>query len=248
MRMRVRFIHIHGGTQPYGNETSPPSVDANPTVDQGPVMGRSNGVVDENAEIEMEQSVGPESSISPPVELATDATPTTPTFSNILTPTPKPADIHFSQVWEVDWGHEYEKCPRWGPVYRAVQGATADWPKDVKVLNGKIYLKELLCIPWSLQEPIVREFHTFLGHVGFERLWKAMSLKYTWSEIKSAVKFAKGVMGQCESCQACQRPGDLHGILEPTPVPPTVMVSVAMDLFDMPPVDYEGALYNIMVV
>ena len=31
-------------------------------------------------------------------------------------------------------------------------------------------------------------------------------------------------------------------------MPPAVMVSVAMDLFDLPPVDYEGVLYNIMVV
>ena len=104
------------------------------------------------------------------MELANNATSTTSNFANTLTPTPKPAGIHFSKVWEVDWVHEYEKCPRWGPVHRAVQGATADWPKDVKVLNGKIYLKELLCIPHGLQEVVIREFHTLLGHPGFDRL------------------------------------------------------------------------------
>ena len=124
----------------------------------------------------------------------------------------------------------------------------ADWPKGIKFLQSKIYLEELLCIPWSLQEVVIREYHTFLGHVGFQRLWKAMEIRYVFANKDSAMKFAKGVMGHCESCQACQKPGDLHVVLEATPIPPAVMASVTLDLFDMPLVEYENAVYNIMVV
>lgn len=247
MHEGVGGVDIHGGTKPHGDAISQTPVEPTP-LDPGLGLGGSDGGDDEDVDEAIELSAEPEISPTPIVELASHATPTSSTFPNVLTPTPKPAEVKFSEVWDVDWGHEYEKCPRWGPVYRAVRDGTADWPKDVKFFHRKILLKEAWCIPWTLQEPIIREYHTFLGHVGFSRLWKAMELKYAWADADSAKKFARGVMGQCESCQACQRPGDLHGILEPTPIPPAVMASVALDLFDMPMVEYEGSMFNMMVV
>ena len=55
-------------------------------------------------------------------------------------------------------------------------------------------------------------------------------------------------MKQCDTCQACQRPLTLQGPLEPTPVPASIMQSVAMDLFYMPPVKWEGTKYDTMAV
>ena len=41
---------------------------------------------------------------------------------------------------------------------------------------------------------------------------------------------------------------DLHGILEPTPIPPAAMASIALDLFDMPLVEYDGREFNMVVL
>ena len=234
-----------GGTKPQDCIAPRVSGDSTPH-DLSLGLGGSDEDSDEDLVVEL--TAGPSTPATPTVELANPATSTTPNFSDILTPMPKPAVTDFTKLWDLDWGPEYAKCPRWGSVYRAVKGETADWPKGVKFLQNKVYLEEVLCVPWSLQEAIVREYHTFMGHVGFQRLWKAMEIQFKFANREAALKFAKGVMRECESCQACQKPGDLHGVLEATPIPPAVMSSVALDLFDMPPVEYEGTIFNTMVV
>ena len=239
---------MHGGTKPH--EDAVPYISAEGNLLFGdPGIPEERGVVGVGPDerLDSDLSAGINSSASP-VELASLATSTTSPFSDLITPIPKPANVDFSRVWELDWGHEYEKCPRWGPVFRSAHGRCAEWPKGVKLFRGFLYSEELLCIPYSLQEIIIREHHAFLGHVGHERLWKAMELRFQWADRSSAMKFSRVVMGQCESCQACQKPVDLKGILEPTPIPPAPMTSVALDLFDMPPVEHEGRELNTIVL
>ena len=75
-----------------------------------------------------------------------------------------------------------------------------------------------------------------------------MSLLYEWADIGAARKFTKEVMSQCTTCQACSMPTSLKGLVEPTPIPSRAMVSVALDMFDMPATSYEGSKYDAMLV
>ena len=52
----------------------------------------------------------------------------------------------------------------------------------------------------------------------------------------------------CETCQACTRVHNKFGPINPTPIPPVIMASVAIDVFSMPPVRAEGKLYDCVVV
>ena len=101
---------------------------------------------------------------------------------------------------------------------------------------------------YPLQERVIYDHHGFLGHVGFQRLWDHMSIRYEWGNVAWALKFAKEVMGGCEACQACQKLHTLRTKIECTPIPPAVMVSVSMDLFKLPPVGWEGVTYDTLIV
>ena len=56
------------------------------------------------------------------------------------------------------------------------------------------------------------------------------------------------IMGMCEACQACQRPRSLKSPIESTPIPPAPMASVAIDLFQLPLVGWEGQNYDTLIV
>ena len=103
-------------------------------------------------------------------------------------------------------------------------------------------------MPTLLQERVIYDHHGFLGHVGFQRLWDHMKIRYEWGNLLWAMKFAKEVMGGSEACQAWQKPRTLLTKIECTPIPPAVMVSVSMDLFKLPPVVWEGVTYDTLIV
>ena len=85
-------------------------------------------------------------------------------------------------------------------------------------------------------------------HAGFPRLWHHLDLKYAWAERGEAKKFAKVVMGECVVCQACTRPTRLKSCIEHTPIPPALMYSVSLDVFQLHKVTYLGIEYDCMVV
>ena len=93
-----------------------------------------------------------------------------------------------------------------------------------------------ICVPTPLQERVIYDHHQFFGHVGFQRIRAHMEVRYQWGDNLGAKKFAREVMGVCESCQACQRTRSLKSPIESTLIPPAIMSSVCMDLFSLPPV------------
>ena len=105
-----------------------------------------------------------------------------------------------------------------------------------------------LAVPFSLQNELVREHHSFLGHVGFEKLWDHMKLRFEWSDEKQAQEYAKRVLNECECCQACQPPLSLKAKIHPIPIPPQIMTSVAIDLFDMPKAKVDDQFFDLMAV
>ena len=55
-------------------------------------------------------------------------------------------------------------------------------------------------------------------------------------------------MGECVVCQACQRNSSRHGRIEFTPIPPSIMFSVALDVFQLNKVSFQGKEFDCMVV
>lgn len=153
-----------------------------------------------------------------------------------------------ASIWEENWEGHYQDCPVWCEKFEAALGFVNDWPTGIKKFGDKMYFEEKLCVPTSLQNWLIREHHSFQGHVGFTRQWPNMSVRYAWADEAQAKEFTKKVMGQCQTCQACSRAVSLESAVEPTPIPPAVMQSVAIDLFSMPLVRFEGQTFDTMVV
>ncbi len=75
-----------------------------------------------------------------------------------------------------------------------------------------------------------------------------MNLRYLEGDILSAKKIAQGVMGVCETCQACLKAPLFKYHIKYTPILPAVMCSVCIDLFSLPPVDLDGQILDTLIV
>ena len=146
-----------------------------------------------------------------------------------------------------DWGKEYDRCPGWGDIWKKVHGDTDDWPAGIQFLGNRLISAGKVCIPLSLQNAHIRAYHEFLLHPGPERLWRVLAKQFYFAWWSEARKFCDEVMQQCASCQACQRPQRLTGTLAYVPVPPGIMQSIALDVFQLPPVQWEGEQFDAMV-
>ena len=150
-------------------------------------------------------------------------------------------------IWECDWAEAYTMCPVWKPKWEATKNVTT-WPTGVKLHKNRMFFEEKLCIPTVFQDLVVQENHDFLGHVGPDRSWQHMAHRYAWADEKSAKGFNQKACKQGPTCQASKRGEVLRGPIEATPIPPAAMSNVAIDLFKLPMVVYEGAEYNTIAV
>jgi len=96
---------------------------------------------------------------------------------------------------------------------------------------------------------VIRAHHSQAGHPGCSRLLPQLGRWYQFADPKAAERCAQGIQKACEVCQACDPArAPYRSLLEATPVPPYLMDSVAVDLFAMPAVQFEGRNYDYMAV
>ena len=151
-------------------------------------------------------------------------------------------------VWEDNWDEAYFTCPKWKETYTLLHGEKVSWPEGFKIFGDEIYFEERLCIPLSLQKHVIVDHHKSVGHFSGDKLWSQMCHRYIFADDTLAKKFTSQISSLCDTCQACNRQNQARGILEFTPVPPKCMVSVALDLFKMPPTNWAGQKYDTMAV
>ena len=147
-----------------------------------------------------------------------------------------------------NWETEYGKCPTFGLPWKLTHGTAEGWPLGYSLHRSRLFWEGKTCIPWTLQNATVRQFHEFMLHVGPQRLWDKLSLIYHFAVPEKAKEFTWEVGNQCETCQACQRPSAKEGPLAFTPIPPRIMESVAIDVFYVGPTTFEDQRFDSMVV
>ena len=149
-------------------------------------------------------------------------------------------------IFEEDWSADYAICPTWGPAWRQTQDDSASWPRGYQVQAGKLIHDARWCIPVGRTGQILRALHTVSGHLGGDRLWQEAGRHYRFAKAADARRLAGVMMRQCETCQACEHPHvSLRLPIEPFPIPSAIMSTVAIDLFQMPEVTWEGEVYNM---
>ena len=152
---------------------------------------------------------------------------------------------------DMEWEDAYRDCSTWGPVFEAVKdkGRQVDWPKGVTWELGRMYQDSLLCIPTSLESAVVAAHHLQTGHLGGQRLWREMQRRYTFAAPWTAERRCKRAQAECEICQACDPSRIPYKFpIEPTPISPFLMDSVALDLFALPEVTVGGQRYDTVAL
>ncbi len=155
----------------------------------------------------------------------------------------------YQSYWEVDWTPFYSKCPKWKSIWEATHDPNVSWPPgftlfEVHGSHKRLYQGQKLCIPTALQQKIIYSYHSFLGHVGREKLWLYTLPRIQWPNPEDAKKDIFAILSICETCQACQRPTSKKGPISFTLVPEEPMSSVALDIFHMPKTTYDGKPYD----
>jgi len=126
-----------------------------------------------------------------------------------------------ANVMERDWVPAYDRCPEWGPVRRQALD-NPEWPQGIQWERDKMFKEGLLCVPKSLQGPVIRAHHSVAGHPGGERLWAVMARRYLFADPRGARRMAERVKGQCEVCQVTDPSRVPYKCtLEASPIPPT---------------------------
>ena len=154
-------------------------------------------------------------------------------------------------VLDMDWGLEYENCPKWSDAWKRVNiaqqasGSDAAWPTGFQLEKKRLIFDGRWCVPEGLTAKVLRAQHGETGHAGGERLLKEALRFFNFADERKALRISKETQRQCEICQACEHPHQpLKLRIEPHPIPPYIMTSVAIDIFRMPEIEHDGKMYN----
>ena len=149
-------------------------------------------------------------------------------------PLPTRSHITVEGLEKPNWREAYAKCAWWQDMYMATQNtgdeSSSDWPKGFQMGNEQLFYEGKLCVPLEFQGAFIRLWHAQTGHVGADRLWERLQHTTEWADIEQAHARVKRVGFECETCQACNRPHRLKTKVAYSPMPPKLMVSVALDI------------------
>lgn len=167
---------------------------------------------------------------------------------SVQNPAPVVAAAENKYVLDIDWSADYLKCPKWSDAFQkalsAQQGGTA-WPKGFVFEKNRLIFDGRWCVPEGLTAKVLRAQHGEAGHARGDRLLKEAVRFFNFADEAKALAISKQIQRQCEICQACEHPHQpLKLRIEPHPIPPAIMSSVAIDIFRMPEIEQDGVPYN----
>ena len=153
---------------------------------------------------------------------------------------------------DTDWAGYYSESPHWWSHWEECTTPGEEWPPDYSVRQGKLDEGEKLCIPEDLVLEMVRNYHFLNGHLSPAKMAKALPYRYALPPLEpgnSLMSMAELVKGGCVVCQASDQPTfQIKGKYKFTPIPEAPMISVCLDVFSMPPVQWQANFYDCMLV
>jgi hypothetical protein len=148
------------------------------------------------------------------------------------------------KLFDKDWTAAYEACPKFSGAWKATR--TGPWPDGYRKEQGRLIRNSVWCLPLALTAQAIREQHQVAGHIGGKALLDQATKQFEFASEGKAKDLSERAISHCEYCQAAEHPHQpLRLRVVPTPVPPHIMQSVAIDLFTMPEVEVEGQVYNV---
>lgn len=152
-------------------------------------------------------------------------------------------------VFSKDWPVAYSMCPRFSGDWTKVSSGGADWPTGFQRHDDFLFFETKLCIPTLYLAEVIQEMHVVMGHASFQKLWIEILRRYALPDWSMAKILTRKIAQQCEICQANEhRHTNATFPIQPTPIPPIPMDNIALDVFYMKPVKYEGKKFDCMIV
>ena len=153
-------------------------------------------------------------------------------------------------IMDQNWDTYYSRCPIYREIWQIAKGElNKPWPEELRVYGDKLYLQELLCVPEELIAPIVIAHHASSGHLGVDKLIKECRRRYIIRDEKNWKEWAIRARRYCTVCASCDPPTwPRRGKIAKFPIPPGIWESIAIDIFSMPPEDFEGDTYNSIII
>ena len=148
-----------------------------------------------------------------------------------------------------DWSCYYSTDPTWKNWWKTVHDSTEEWPDGVQLQGNKLIWNGKECVPCDLTARLLRELHSVLGHPGQKKLWTVANLRYHWSCGVEVRKISDDISRQCYVCQSCSDPNfSVQGQMVPTPIPPRLGESVALDIVYLPATEWKEKEFDCAVV
>ena len=112
-----------------------------------------------------------------------------------------------------------------------------------------MFFETKISVPMSLVAEAIRELHVARGHMSHQRLFLEVLRRFTVPDRARAQVLSKEVSQKCEICQANEHRHTSRKLpMQPTPIPPLPMDNIALDVFTMKDVKFDGRTYDCMVV
>ena len=148
-----------------------------------------------------------------------------------------------------EWAAEYLASPWWNERWLATQTPGAAWPEGVRLHQNHMILDGKICLPETRVSPVLKEFHSFLGHVGIKKMMTEVERRYVLPGSVNLADEVRRIRQTCPICQSNDPPNwSLRTPLSFTPVPSHIMTSVALDLFELPVVEWQSQTYDCLLL
>ena len=161
----------------------------------------------------------------------------------------EPQPLAGTPVMADTWGEHYSMSADFSGMWLDTQTPDASWPPGVQVHDSKMYFQGKLCVPESLTQKVLWEFHTASGHPGIRRMSKELSHRFVFPTSAHIPALLEGIRRTCTTCQAATPPHfPKEGNLEHFPIPERAMHTVCLDLFAMQPTQWQGQAYDSILL
>ena len=153
---------------------------------------------------------------------------------------PSPAD---------PWDTAYRASPWWADWWMAAHSGQPEWPEYIHLDGPYMLWKGRVCLPESMVASTIADFHKFMGHPGIRRLAKELQRRYAFPATTRVEGEVAKIRRECMVCQASEHANkSLKEPIAQTFIPPYLMNSVALDLFTLPKVRWQGRPFDTVIL
>ena len=158
-----------------------------------------------------------------------------------------------ASILDEDWEGAYANSDTWSPIMEQIEQSTHEdtdtqgWPEGFHLVSGKLYKGGELCVPEEYVRDIIRAYQFRNGNIGVEKLLQGIKLRYELPDPTGETlrNIAQRIKQGCAVCQACDPPNWAgKGKYEMTPIPEAPLISVCVDIFSLPEVEWEDNIYD----